>query len=274
MISAGYYLNNIPVIKSPKLSGKFMNEESINVSNTISASWTRGLNLIRETYLYPLNSLPRVRNYFHFESRRFILDNELITLIYYYSLVFSPSMLILTWSYIKNFMKLIPSGLRVIEVRLLRTLDYQTLNDLYISSLVFNLTILILTGDVIFTMYCVVIMFSWNFFIRRDFVRLWLTRYYFWSKIYGQRDHNIIIDPRSGVFNPMEPISNLLGLVDRELNESEEIPAFREMVRLLKKEKLVKSYLFEQKSIRKKELVQKFNNKKKKQKKKKLVKNN
>ena len=60
----------------------------------------------------------------------------------------------------------------------------------------------------------------------------------------------------------MEPISNLLGLVDREINDSLEIPAYKEMIRLLKKQRLVQSYLAEQKSIRKKELENITNNKK------------
>lgn len=75
---------------------KFVQETRINVSRTILASWTRGLNLIRETYLYPFTSLPRVRSWYRFENMKFILVKEIITLIYYYSLVFSPSMLILT----------------------------------------------------------------------------------------------------------------------------------------------------------------------------------
>jgi len=61
----------------------------------------------------------------------------------------------------------------------------------------------------------------------------------------------------------MEPISDLLGLVDRELNVKHEIPALKEMIRLLKNEVSVRSYLKEKKLLEKSEIENRTKNKSK-----------
>ena len=59
----------------------------------------------------------------------------------------------------------------------------------------------------------------------------------------------------------MEPISDLLGLVDRELNIKHEIPALKEMIRLLKNEGTVRAYLKEKKLLEKSEIENRTKNK-------------
>jgi len=229
---------------------KFNRENEIDIFRFLRVSWSQGINLSREVIYYPFNSLPRVRGLYVFSNKIFQLKNELITLIYLYSLLFSPSVLIVIWSYYKNFMKLIPKAIRVIEVRILRILFNQSRNGFVRESFIGTGCLLILTYDVWLTVIVTVIMFLWNLFITWERMRIVITRRIYWSKAYGQREHNIVTDMYSSIYNPLEPISDLLNLVEREVKTSENVPAFKEMRSLLRFQKLVKSWLLERNKVK------------------------
>jgi hypothetical protein len=213
------------------------------MNQTVWNSWLLGLKHIREVFDYPFGSLPRIRGLYYFEDdKQFYLVNKLVTLIYYYSLVFSPSVVIVTWGYVVNFMKLISGYLSLLHVRLLRELI--VINSKGISHIYLTITVILVFVEcswfliILFTVCCSAI----NNYLVSDNFNFVLKEHIYRRKVFGPRGRNIIVDETSAYYNPLDPVSSLIGKFEREINTSETIPALSEMVDLLRKQRLVRSW--------------------------------
>jgi len=216
-------------------------------------------NLIWEVFLYPYTSLPKVRHLYYYQNLRFYLDNELTTLIYFYSLLFSPAVLIVALSYVKNFLKLIKGSYRILVVRYYRILDYYNKTGLHIETTLISIISILATHDVILVIQIVTVFSLLHKFIMSRMVRLFINRRVYWSRVYGIQGRNIILDATSEYFNPLDPLTNLLGKVDQEIITSDTVPAFKEMLSLLRNQRLVKSWVIEQKLVKEQEIMNKKN---------------
>ena len=268
-------LKNNPLVKGSTKNKivnllKFQRENNIFISRTLRTSWVQGIKMIRELILYPFTSLPKVRGFYWFENKQFHLAKELITLIYYYSVMFSPAVLIVTWSYIKNFMKLISGSYDLLIVRFLRWADLRNKNGIWQGNenflpsshirvstpfylrkgyLFTIITLIALRSDILTLVLTTFVFYIINIILISRWARLWLNSRIYWSKIYGIQGRNIITDATSEYFNPLNPLSNLLGLVDRQVINGEQVPAFKEICSLLRNYKLVKAWKIERNEV-------------------------
>jgi len=232
---------------------KFQRENNIFILRTLRASWVKGINMIHQLIWIPFTSLPKVRGYYWFENGQIYLAKEYITLIYYYSVLFSPAVLIVTWSYIKNFMKLISGSYDLLLVRFLRWADLRNKDGIFIESICVIIVLIALRSNDLTIIIWIIVLSLFNKFIISRVARLWLNRYIYWSKIYGIQGRNIITDATSEYFNPLDPLTNLLGLADREIITHDIVPALKEMCSLLRNQKLVKSWKIERNEVMKSE---------------------
>jgi hypothetical protein len=163
---------------------KFQREERIHLFRVLRNQWILGLNLIRESFQVPFTSLPKVRNLYYYENKIFYLDKEITTLIYFLSLLLSPSVLIVARSYVVNFLKLVPKSLSVVWVRFLRLCNYWHTHGFWVESLTSSLALMFLTHDWWFTTQIVVPMVIWHFIVSSSLMKSFINRYVYWSKIW------------------------------------------------------------------------------------------
>lgn len=55
---------------------KFQREARIHLGYEILSSWSRGLNLVRETLAFPFDSLPKVRNHYEYKDKIFTVNSK------------------------------------------------------------------------------------------------------------------------------------------------------------------------------------------------------
>jgi len=81
-------------------------------------------------------------------------------------------------------------------------------------------------------------------------MKSFILRYVYFSKIWGAQGRNVILDATSPVYDPLNPLQNLLGMTLREYKTYEEVPAFKEMIALVKYEGLVRAWLTEKERVK------------------------
>lgn len=229
---------------------KFQREARISVFRVLRNQWLLGLNLIREAFFIPLVSLPKVRNLYYYKHKIFYLDKEITTLIYFLSLLLSPSVLIVARSYLLNFWKLVPKSIMILWVRFLRVCNYWHTHGFWSESCLCGVALMFLTRDVWFVTQIVAPMVVWHYIVVSPWMKSFILRYVYWSKVWGAQGRNVILDATSPVYDPLNPLQNLLGLTIREFKTYEEIPAFKEMLQLVKYEGLVKAWLTEKERVK------------------------
>jgi len=229
---------------------KFQREKRISVFRVLRNQWFLGLNLIRETFLVPFNTLPKVRNLYFYKNKIFFLDKEITTLIYFLSLLLSPSVFIVARSYLLNFLKLVPKSIMVLWVRFLRICNYWNTHGFLSESCLVGVVLMFLTRDVWFVTQIVTPMVVWHLIVVSPWMKSFILRYVYWSKIWGAQGRNVILDATSPVYDPLNPLQNLLGLTLREFKTYEEVPAFKEMLQLVRYEGLVRLWLTEKERVK------------------------
>jgi hypothetical protein len=104
----------------------------------------------------------------------------------------------------------------------------------------------------IFTVICSI----FEKYLRSRLMRLTLDSHIYRRKVFGIEGRNIILDKTSQFFNPLDPVSNLIGLISDDLNSKDYvIPAYKETVELLRNHKLVKTWRLDKVESLKKEAI-------------------
>jgi hypothetical protein len=118
---------------------------------------------------------------------------------------------------------------------------HQTYNLLYLS--IFLLFILlVLTYDFTWTTIITGICLGWHWLVTSKFMKLFIDMKVFWTKHYGIQGRNIVTDITSKVLNPYDGIENLLARSALEY-KTDEVPAYKETLSLVKYEPVVRKYL-------------------------------
>jgi len=229
---------------------KFQREERIHLFRVLRNQLSLALNLMREAFFVPLNSLPKVRNLYYYKNKIFYLDKEITTLIYFLSLLLSPSVLIVARSYLLNFLKLVPKSISVLWIRFLRICNYWHSNGFLHETCFASVALMFLTRDVWFVAQIATPMLLWHFIVSSQLMKSFINQHVYWSKIWGAQGRNVILDATSPVYDPLNPLQNLLALTVREYKTYEEVPAFKEMLKLVRYEGLVKSWLDEKERVK------------------------
>jgi len=229
---------------------KFQRENRIHLFRVLRNQWLLMLNLTREAFLIPFSTLPKVRNLYYYKNKIFYLDKEITTLIYFLSLLLSPSVLIVVRSYLLNFWKLVPKSIMVLWVRFLRICNYWNTHGFLSESCVVGVVLMFLTRDVWFVIQMVTPMVIWHYLVVSSWMKSFILRYVYFSKIWGAQGRNVILDATSPVYDPLNPLQNLLGMTLREYKTYEEVPAFKEMIALVKYEGLVRAWLTEKERVK------------------------
>jgi hypothetical protein len=129
-----------------------LGEDRISITREIRSAVLSGLNLVEKALAFPWTATAYVRSWFSFKDKRFLVAQSTV-FIFAWSVLFSPSVLIVILDVVKRLGKVIRQVWSVVWVRFLRIVAYYHKHGFLSESMIVALFLLPLTRDVVFTFY-------------------------------------------------------------------------------------------------------------------------